>query len=223
MKKIELLPGILALSAMSVACSPTTDNKAANTTNAAAANGAVAQPPANQAQPAANDSAEALPDDMQARAGRNGQQLMLAERGFTSGSVGLHHPNVITFGQSQAEVTNALTAILGPPSRSGRNAECPDGEVDVASFGELDVHFRDGKFAGWVLDGPMRPLLESHQGLTIGQRRSEISAGDGDAPRFEQSSLGAEFQSEGIGGLLEGEGANARVKTLFSGVTCFAR
>ena len=223
MNKFNLLPAALALAlaGMSMACSPSTNNKAANA--AAPANAAAAQQPGNTAAaPAANTAGE-LPADMQAKAGRNGQQLHLAQGGFTSGSVGLHHANLISFGQSQAEVTKALSDILGAPSRTGRNAECPDGAVEFASFGTLDVHFQGGKFVGWVLDGQMNPELESYQGLMIGQARSEISAGDGDEPTFEKSSLGAEFQSEGIGGMLSGNGPDAKVTSLFAGVTCFAR
>jgi hypothetical protein len=226
-KKINLLPFVLTMAAASVACSPS-QNKSANSTvttsNATtSANNAAAQPAANnQAQAPANANSD-LPADMQAKAGRNGQQLHLAEGGFTSGSVGLHHANLIQFGQSQADVTRQLTEILGPPSGTGRNAECPTGAVEYATFGELNVNFQNGKFVGWVLDGPMRPELESYQGLMIGQTRRELSGGDGDPPTFEQSSLGSEFTSDGIGGLLDGNGPNAKVKTLFSGVTCFAR
>jgi len=225
-KKFNMVASIVALAAVSAACSPAAQNKsgnaAGNSTNSTTANAAAAQPAAsNQAQAPANAASD-LPADMQALAGRNGQQLHLAEGGFTSGSPGLHHANLISFGQSQAEVTQALTEILGPP-QTGRNGDCPDGPVEFANFGELGVHFRDGKFVGWVLDGEMNPVLETYQGIKIGMQRSGLSAGDGDPPTFEQSSLGSEFTADGIGGLLEGSGANARVKTLFSGVTCFAR
>jgi hypothetical protein len=223
-KKINLLPAMLVIAAAAAGCSPSSQNKsgnaAANSANGTNANAAAAQPAANKQAPA--NSANDLPDDMKALAGRNGQQLHLAEGGFTSGSPGLHHANLIEFGQSQAEVTQALTEILGPP-QTGRNGDCPDGPVEYANFGELGVHFRDGKFVGWVLDGEMSPVLESYQGIRIGMQRSGLSAGDGDPPTFEQSSLGSEFTADGISGLLEGSGANARVKTLFSGVTCFAR
>jgi hypothetical protein len=223
MNKIKMLPAVLTLAAASVACSPSA-NKSANgtaTNNAATANAAAAQP-GNAATPAANGSA-ALPPELQAKAGRNGQQLHLAEGGFTWGSPGLHHANTIEFGQAQADVTRALSDILGPPSRTGRNAECPTGAVDVATFGTLDVHFQDGKFVGWVLDGQMNPVLETYHGLKIGQARGEISAGDGEETSFEQSSLGSEFSAGGVGGMLDGSGPNAKVSTLFSGVTCFAR
>jgi hypothetical protein len=150
------------------------------------------------------------------------QEVELTEGGLTTGSAGLHHANIIEFGASRQQVLAQLTPILGRP-RLGRNADCPTGAVDTADYGALHLNFQDGRFAGWVVDRVSRPALETYHGFAVGQRRSEIDLDLADLEVVENSTLGTEINAFGVGALLEGPGPNARVKTLFSGVTCFAR
>jgi hypothetical protein len=150
-----------------------------------------------------------------------GLEVNLAEGGLTMGSRGLHHSNIIAFGQPRDQVIMELASVLGRPSIS-RNADCPSGPVETASFGPLDLHFEGGRFTGWVVDEAGTPQLQSYHGLSVGDRRNEI---DGDA-RVEvdaNSSLGTELSVNGIGVLLGGPAPSDRVTTLFSGTTCFAR
>lgn len=182
-------------------------------------NATAASPAANAAAPAAvaannAQAAAAVPADPS-------QKIELVEGGFSSGAVGLHHSNMISFGQPQAQVVEQVTAILGSPSETGRNTDCPTGAVDFVNYGSLGLHFEGGRFVGWVLDGPS-PALESYHGLAIGMRRSALAdelAAEVDA----NSTLGTEATVNGIGVLLSGPGADAQVTNLFSGVTCFAR
>ncbi len=157
-----------------------------------------------------------------AAAGGGGQTVQLAAGGLTTGSQGLHHSNIIEFGEPRAAVVSQLSAILGRPSASGRNAECPSGPVDFVSFGALDLHFENGRFAGWVIDEAGRPKLQSYHGLSFGDRRSELD-GDADIVVAQDSSLGTELSFNDIGVLMSGPGASDRVTALFSGTTCFAR
>ena len=145
--------------------------------------------------------------------------ISLSEDGLRIAEAGPRPAVRLQFGTtSRAEVVSALSPALGQPSRTARNEDCPTGAVDVVSFGSLDLHFADGKFAGWVLDGD-RPELQTSEGLKVGSARKEIEGGQAD----EASTLGTEIVISGIGAILDGPGADARVTTLFSGTTCFAR
>jgi hypothetical protein len=129
---------------------------------------------------------------------------------------------LLQFGASRANVVSQLSGILGSPSRTGRNADCPSGPVDFVSFGALDLHFEGGLFTGWVIDEAGKPELQSYHGLSVGDRRDGLDA-DADIEVDANSSLGTELSFNGIGVLLSGPRAADRVTTLFSGTTCFAR
>jgi hypothetical protein len=152
-----------------------------------------------------------------------GQSVELVEGGFSYGSKGLHHADMIKFGEPRAEVIAALSGALGRPTATGRNAECPSGPVDWVSFGSLDLHFEGGRFVGWVIDEAGEPKLESYHGLTFGDRRSDVDGGDMDVEVVADSSLGTELIVNGIGVLMSGPGQSDTVTNLFSGTTCFAR
>ncbi len=154
-------------------------------------------------------------------AGGGRQEVQLTADGLTTGSRGLHHANVIPFGAPRGDVVRQLTAIHGRP-KLGRNAECPNGPVDYASFGGLDLHFQDDRFVGWVAERESGPSFETYRGLSVGDRRSEID-GDSEVSVQAESSLGTELTIDGVGAIFSGGGGNDRVTTLFSGVTCFAR
>ena len=152
-----------------------------------------------------------------------GQKVELVEDGFTTGSVGLHHANLVTFGQPRAKVIKEISDVLGRPTGRGRNAECPSGPVDWASFGALDLHFEGGRFAGWVIDEAGAPELESYHGLSFGDDRREVEGSDMEVEPVSDSTLGTELVVDGIGVLMSGPGQTDRVTNLFAGVTCFAR
>jgi hypothetical protein len=152
-----------------------------------------------------------------------GQEVELVEGGLSTGSVGLHHSNLITFGQPRAKVIEEISGALGRPTARGRNAECPSGPVDWVSFGALGLHFEGGRFVGWVIDEAGAPEVESYHGLTFGARRSELDGADMEIELVPESTLGTELMVDGIGVLMSGPGPDDRVTNLFSGVTCFAR
>lgn len=152
-----------------------------------------------------------------------GQSVELVEGGLSYGSKGLHHADIVAFGEPRAEVVAALTSALGRPTATGRNAECPSGPVDWVSFGSLDLHFEGGRFVGWVIDEAGGPKLESYHGLSFGDRRSDVEGSDMDVEVVPDSSLGTELIVNGIGVLMSGPGQSDRVTNLFAGTTCFAR
>lgn len=227
MKRMYMLP-LLAVLATTTACMASNDganprnavaNVASANANAADANVTAANAStANAAAPASE-----LPEELSARAGLNGEELRLTGNGLATASPGLHSSGQLTFGQSRDKVVAAITAIRGAPTATGRNAECPSGAVDFVSYGPLDLHFQGGRFAGWVLDAAATPPIEEEYGLRIGWTRADLASSDQGPATFKTGSLGPEFDFGGIGGLLDGPGRNAKVTTLFAGVTCFAR
>jgi hypothetical protein len=223
MNRLPILP-LMAILAASTACTVTND--AADSSNAAA-NPAVANAATTNASatPDANNAAPTneLSGNMAAPSVVNGQVLRLTGGGLATASPGLHSSGQLTFGQTRDEVLASITAIRGQPTDKGRNEDCPTGAVDFASFGPLDLHFQNNRFVGWVMDGPATPPIEEEYGLRIGWTRTDLQESDQGPPTFKTSSLGQEFDFNGIGGLLDGPGRNAKVTTLFSGVTCFAR
>ncbi|HEY0114821.1 MAG TPA: hypothetical protein VGB54_03780 [Allosphingosinicella sp.] len=219
--RMTVLP-LLAVLAASTAC--TARNEGANSANSAkalVANGADAS--AGNAATANKANPNELPEEMRARAGLNGQELRLTGNGLATASPGLHSSGQLAFGQAREEVLAAVTATRGRPTASGRNAECPSGPVEFAEFGPLALHFENGRFAGWVLEAAATPPIEEEYGLAIGTTRADLQESDQGPATFENGSLGPEFDFNGIGGLLDGPGSQAKVKTLFAGVTCFAR
>lgn len=85
--------------------------------------------------------------------------------------------------------------------------------MDFVSFGGLQLAFQDGKLAGWSLSGTV-PALRTKSGLTVGSPRRALGAIEID----EESSLGPEFEADGIGGVLDEEGE--KIVALWAGYTC---
>lgn len=85
--------------------------------------------------------------------------------------------------------------------------------MDFVSFGGLQLGFQDGKLAGWSLSGT-EPALRTKSGLTIGSPRSAL----GGLALDEESTLGPEFDADGVGGLLDENGT--KVIALWAGLPC---
>lgn len=217
MKKILIVPVLVAL-ASSSACARSADTNAANSSHNASANASatVGQNASQNVIGAANGAANATSEQ---EAGMSSVELTAG--GLTTGSRGLHHSNIVAFGQTRDQVVSQISDVLGAPTGRSRNAECPSGAVDTVQFRDLNLNFDASGFAGWVIDGS-NPALESYHGLKVGITRGSIDA-DSDVSVQADGTLGPEISVNDIGVLLDGTGQNARVTTLFSGVTCFAR
>lgn len=119
----------------------------------------------------------------------------------------------LVFGTARAEAVAAATAAFGAPSGSEHNEECGEGPMDFVSFGGLQLGFQEGRLAGWSMSGA-QPPLRTARGIGIGSLRSDL----GSVAVDEQSSLGPEFEIEGVGGILDESGA--RVEALWAGLPC---
>ncbi len=160
-------------------------------------------------------------DSVEARAGLNGQELRLGPNGLLSGPPGLHSNAVFAFGMPRAEIVAAVTAIRGAPTGTGANAECGAGPMEFVHFGGLSLNFQEGRFVGWSVSPPAgaRPL-EDHSGLRLGTARANLTDADQPPATIETSTLGVEFDADGIGGLLSSDAPDATVTHLWAGTNC---
>jgi hypothetical protein len=128
-------------------------------------------------------------------------------------------PRTLAFDLSEAETIAALTKAFGrPPTERGENSECGGGSMNFAAWeGELTAYFLDERFAGWDSRGKLKTL----EGVGVGSGRAELAT----LPGFEveESTLGVEFRSGGLSGILESKAPGARVTQLWGGATCVFR
>ena len=118
----------------------------------------------------------------------------------------------IDFGRAQTGVIETVSRLQGgSPAEVTTNAQCGAGEVTAARWSDgLTLNFLAGSFYGWVLD---QNGIVTSAGLEVGQSFER--------PRFEETSLGLEFEQGGIFGLMDEQGED--IALLWSGVTCFFR
>ena len=167
------------------------------------AESAVASPEAaagNAAAPPAADAAAGAPDDQRDAA----RLYTLAGDGLGPG---------LAFGMAQDEAVAAAMQAFGAPTGRGHNDECGEGPMDFVSFGDLQLAFQDDRLAGWSLSGASPPLRTAG-GLTVASPRETL----GEAEIDEESTLGPEFEVDGVGGILDQQGRS--VEALWAGSTC---
>ena len=129
----------------------------------------------------------------------------------------------VTFGTSQDSTLQILGAALGNPMEQARNDECGAGPLDYAAFrGGLSLYFREGKFAGWDLDGREKGgVFTVANGLGIGATRRQLEAA-GDVT-VRESTIGHEFALGDLSGLIDSAAATGKVTNLWAGTTCVSR
>lgn len=180
------------------------------------------QPPQNGAR-AANGAGDgnAVADSYVPGAEAADAELRLASGGLQATPTSSSPARTITFGMPRAQVVAAIGAILGTATGEGANDECGAGPMQFASFGTLTLNFQEGAFVGWSLSGPPgAPPLRSATGLGVGTPRDQIM-GEGQGPlQVSETSLGTQFDANGIIGLLSGPEPNATVTDLWAGTNC---
>lgn len=127
----------------------------------------------------------------------------------------------IPFGTAQDAVLTAVATSLGGNAPAIRtNGECGAGPTQFARFRNgLQLDFQAQRFIGWTLD---QPGLTTADGVGVGSARSTVE----DSRMVElvpDSTLGVEFSSGDLGGFFDGDGADAKVVSLYAGQTCFFR
>lgn len=209
MTKLHLLAGAALLSL--AACQGA--DKSANNSQAPASNAASA----NAAAPAANSAGA---DDH----GHNedSPRVLLTANGVLSDGTDVGE---IRFGAPQADTIRAVSRTLGDPTRTNAVEDCGgSGPAQAADYGPLVLFFQGGTFIGWEQrDRSENPYIGTPGGVNVGSRRPDLDAALGGAPSVERTSLGTEFDREGIYGLLASDRADAQVDRLWGGNNCAMR
>jgi hypothetical protein len=134
----------------------------------------------------------------------------------------------IEFGISAAHAKTAVALAMGERGREARSEDCDGvygGVLLQTSWHDngLDI-FADpesGRFVGWNLS---RAGLSTMNGVSVGTTRADLERAYS-VDLVEDSTLEHEFWisangDEGLGGVFDGPGRNARVATLWSGTVC---
>lgn len=128
----------------------------------------------------------------------------------------------LAFAMPRDQVLRAATATLGKPENQTNNPECPAGALDSVDYeGGLTLFFQDGKFIGWDVDDAFPGRFTTMSGVGIGTTRGAMERSI--KVDVEDSSLGVEFRSGGMSGLLSASGETGRVTQLWAGTTCLFR
>lgn len=125
------------------------------------------------------------------------------------------------FGTARERVVALVSAVYRPVSEEGRLEECGEGPVDFVAFGPgLTAYFQNGVLSGWA--ARKDESLGTMTGVRVGMTRADLEQADR-AVTIERSTLGEEFTSEGVSGLLDGSEPTARVETIWDGTACVFR
>jgi hypothetical protein len=118
----------------------------------------------------------------------------------------------LRFGMPRAEVLAVAARRFGEP-RLERNDECGEGPMDFATIRGLTLSFQEGRFVGWSLAEKL-PDLGTRGGVGIRSPKSMLRGARIDR----ESTLGPEFDLDGVGGLLDSK--EREVIALWAGSTC---
>ena len=191
---------VAAIAVAASACSREAEDNAGANAGAATTNGA-----ANRVGPAAPATEPAI--------------AVVAERGGLR--LGEGEGRELRFGTAQAETLARVAPLGQPPIQT--NAECGAGPIQVGQWPNgLTLLFQEGRFVGWTVDGAAGSRIRTRRGIGTGSTRAELAAAH-DGVRIDESTLGTEFDAEGIGGLLESDAADAAITNLWAGTTCHFR
>lgn len=190
------------------ACSPGRD-PAAGSGNAPAPQVDLPAPVANDATSAA--SAAQVADGPALAVEGEGLRLFNAANGAA---------RPLPFGTPRATLLAALAFRRSPDT--GRQEECGPGPLDFAVWPDgLKLYFQAGKMTGWALDRRARESVSTASGIGPGSTRAALEAAQ--TISVEQSSLGTEFTSGGISGVLDGTGRTAKITDMWAGASCVMR
>jgi hypothetical protein len=200
----SLLPLGLALAAATVACSHPAPQPA------------VPPAAATAAQPGEADVGE--PDD-----GLIIGALRLSSGGLAAGMPHSHTTRDFPFGMSKAEIIAVVAQTRNWETKSETSGQCGAIPMEFVHFGTLTLNIQNGLFVGWSLDGPRsaEPIEEEYE-LGIGTPRVEVDPVHGESI-IRTTTLGEEFDSDGIHGLLSSNAPDAVVTHLWAGTDCHAR
>ncbi|MBO9622629.1 MAG: hypothetical protein J7500_07945 [Sphingomonas sp.] len=128
----------------------------------------------------------------------------------------------IGFGLTREEAVRLVSAGLGEPESQDFNQECPGGALEEVEFdGGLGLSFSEGRFVGWDLNSRDDGRFTTAAGIGLGSTRKQLESAM--AIEVEESSLGHEFHSGMLSGLLDSLAPTGKITALWAGNTCIFR
>jgi hypothetical protein len=125
----------------------------------------------------------------------------------------------LKFGSEMDLVEDAVTSILGEPLETGENSECGSGPQMITQWPKgLMLHAANGEFIGWSASPNTDAALTTMAGVGIGSTRSDLEAAY--TVEVSESSLGTEFSTGDLFGILSSSGPDAVIENLWAGTVC---
>lgn len=143
-----------------------------------------------------------------------GLRVVVAQTGST---------RLIAFGSDSVDILDVVARSLGAPKHRGSNAECGAGAMDFASYENgLSINLQSGHFVGWsVRPSSSANTLTTMNGVGVGSSRAALDSAF--VNTVTTTSLGEEFSSGALSGVLDKAGPTGRITNMWAGVNCIAR
>jgi len=151
--------------------------------------------------------------------------ILLEGDGFMPANPGGHGTGLkLSFGAPRGTVISYMTGLHGGTApQTDSNDECGAGPVQFARWDDdFTLAFQDGKFAGWWAGEKAPAGFSTVQDIHVGSTLAEVRAAWPDV-QVMNDSIGPEFASADIFGILTGTTASAKVTALWAGVSCVFR
>jgi len=150
---------------------------------------------------------------------QDGVHLALTGSGLQIVSAPSGNTKSIDFGMPQVDAIKILTGVqTAPPIQQGSNLDC--GATYANWKDGLTTWFSRGKFAGWSVN-KSKVVLVTVGGIGLGSTRADLDATY--STNVNATSLGLEFNTGGLSGILDSKKQNARITNLWAGVACLGR
>jgi len=125
---------------------------------------------------------------------------------------------LVPFGIPRASAELMVGSVQGEQLGKGSSAECGAGKIDYTSYrDDLQLTFQENKFVGWTINGGESPLRTA-KGIGVGSTRQQLDAAY--KVDVEDSSLGLLFSTGDLVGLLDIDGIDGLVTSIWAGTVC---
>jgi hypothetical protein len=224
MTRLARLPLLLALAAVLAlgACGSDTPKSSASSSSSSSSSTTKSSSTDSDSDSASDsDSDDSDSDGDVLTEARKQPIVALATDGLTFVSAaGITRP--FAFGIDEPSTKDALEAALGNPKNTEIAQPCEDGSgraFDSVRYDGLTVNFLDAKLAGWSSSADAFTTID---GIGVGSTLADLKESFGTVTVMD-SSLGVEFSTETIGGVLDGKADSAKVTDIFNGQVCIIR
>jgi len=177
---------------------------------------ACSSPASETAEP--KETASETPSAGTAAPAKTTAALTLAPDGLSIVEAPPGQARLVPFGTPRAVAERMVGSVQGEQLGKGSSAECGAGKIDYTSYeGDLQLTFQQNKFVGWTINGGESPLRTA-KGIGVGSTRQQLDAAY--KVDVEDSSLGLLFSTGDLVGLLDIDGIDGLVTSIWAGTVC---